>query len=465
MPPSGNSRADGLGRSWLAIAGRIAVCAAAVLLTMATASAAEPEASASPAKDKDEARAWNWHGQSTFVEQGHGGFRSPYQTDNSLRGGGQGRETFSLTGSLGLRLWYGGELYINPEVFQGFGLASTHGLGGFSNGEAQKGGSVEPIIYIARAYYKHTFGYGGETEKVTDDFNQLPGIRDISRLTLTIGRFAVNDFFDGNTYAKDSRTQFLNYSMWASGGFDYGADQKGYGGGIVLDYNQKTWAFRAGYVLLPIHPNAQNFSWEIGRQGQYLAELELRYAVLERAGVLRLLAWTSRANSGSYREAVADPLFDGEESIQRTWRVRTHYGYGINWEQAVSADLGVFARWSWRDAQSEVTSWSDIDHTLSAGLALKGSKWGRPNDTLGLGAAVNGLSRAHADYFAAGGIGVTVGDGQINYNGERMLEAYYAFGFTPNHSLTFDYQYVTNPAYNADRGPVSIFAARLHGQF
>ncbi len=412
-----------------------------------------------------EAKQWNFHGQATGVVQGNAPFRARYSGDNSLRPQGETRETVSITGSLGLRLWPGGELYINPEIFQGFGLAQTHGLGGFSNGEAQKGGTRIPQYYMARAFYRHTFGFGGETEAVADDFNQLAGTRDVSRLTLTVGRFAVNDIFDQNAYAHDARTQFLNYAMWEAGAFDYAADQKGYGAGAVLDFNQKNWAFRTGYFLLPIKSNAQHLGWNLGEKAQLVSELELRYQLFSRPGILRTLGWAARANAGSYSEARSDPLFEAENSIAATQRIRTQLGYAFNLEQTVTADLGLFARWSWRDAKSEIMSWADMDRSLAGGLSLKGTAWQRPNDTVGLGAAVNGLSPDHRAYTAAGGLGVTIGDGRLTYSGEKAIETFYSIGLGGHNSLTFDYQYITNPAYNSDRGPVSLFAVRLHGEF
>ena len=437
-----------------------------LLLAGATAAAwaAEPTPDEQAAA---EARAWNMHAQSTVVVQGNAPFRSAYESDNSLRSRGEAKETVSITGALGLRLWPGGELYINPEAFQGFGLAQTHGLGGFSNGEAQKGGSREPKYYIAQYYYRHTFGLGGETEKVADAFNQLAGTRDVSRVTLTAGRFAVNTIFDQNAYAHDPRGHFLNYALWAAGAFDYAADQRGYGAGVALDFNQKTWAIRGGYFLLPIHSNAQHLGWNLGQKAQYVAELELRYQLLSRPGILRTLGWAARANAGSYGEALGDPNFDADQSIVATRRVRTQLGYGLNLEQSITNDLGVFARWSWRDARSEVMSWTDVDRSLAGGLSLKGTAWQRPKDTIGLGAALNGLSQEHRAYTAAGGNSVTIGDGRLSYSGEKALEAYYSvgLGFGTHSTLTFDYQYVTNPAYNADRGPVSLFAVRLHGEF
>ena len=177
------------------------------------------------------------------------------------------------------------------------------------------------------------------------------------------------------------------------------------------------------------------------------------------------MVWGARSNAGGYREALADPAFDPEQSIAGARRLRLQYGYAINLEQAVTADLGLFARWSWRDARSEVMSWTDMDQSLAAGLLLKGTRWGRPLDAWGLGFALNGLSRDHRDYTAAGGLSLTVGDGRLSYSAERILETWYAIGLGPQGALTFDYQRAVSPAYNADRGPVSLYSMRLRGFF
>jgi high affinity Mn2+ porin len=141
------------------------------------------------------------------------------------------------------------------------------------------------------------------------------------------------------------------------------------------------------------------------------------------------------------------------------------YGFYVNGEQQVAKDIGIFGRFSWNDGRNEILSFTDIDRSLSGGVSVKGSYWGRPTDTVGLGGAVNGLSSAHRDFLAAGGLGLLIGDGRLNYRTEQILETYYAYAVDKNFTLTADYQLIANPAYNADRGPVSIFSARLHGEF
>jgi high affinity Mn2+ porin len=131
----------------------------------------------------------------------------------------------------------------------------------------------------------------------------------------------------------------------------------------------------------------------------------------------------------------------------------------------VTDDIGLFGRWSWNDGKTEIMAFTDIDASLSLGASIKGTRWGRPDDVVGIGGAVNALSKDHRDFIAAGGLGVLIGDGRLNYRNERILEAYYAFALNRQLTFTADYQLIVNPAYNADRGPVSIFSGRLHGEF
>ena len=146
-------------------------------------------------------------------------------------------------------------------------------------------------------------------------------------------------------------------------------------------------------------------------------------------------------------------------------RQRPKYGFYVNVEQAISKDVGVFARASWNDGKNEILSFTDIDRSLSGGVSVMGSSWGRPNDKVGLGGAINGLSGPHRDFLAAGGLGLLIGDGALNYREEKILETFYAYNVNKWTTVTFDYQFIANPAHNADRGPVSIFAARVHAEF
>jgi high affinity Mn2+ porin len=409
---------------------------------------------------------WNVHGQLTLIEQGYPAFRSPYQGTNSLTGASQIQNTTSATAFVGYRPWDGTEVYINPELMQGFGLNNTLGVAGFPNGEAQKSNFPMPRIDIARVFVRQTFGLGGEQETIEDGPNQLAGKQDISRITVTAGRFAVLDIFEGNSYSHDPRVDFLNWNMYCCGSYDVTMDKIGYTWGAAAELNQKSWAIRAGYFLVPAVSNANSYDIHISERGEYIGELELRYSLFSQPGKFRLMGWANIANMGGYADALAMPVTTPDyPDITQTRHVRTNYGFVANLEQAITADLGIFSRASWSPGRVELIGWTDCDESLSFGAVLKGSAWGRPDDKIGVAGVVEGLSSIARAYFAAGGLGILIGDGQLNYRPERILEAYYAYSVNKWATFTFDYQFIDNPGYNADRGPVSVFSGRLHAQF
>jgi high affinity Mn2+ porin len=424
-------------------------------------------ASVTPAKtllpDSD---VWNVHAQTTVLPQGYGPIHSPYTGPDSLPGGGQMQATWTTTAYLGVRLWQGGEFYFDPELTQGFGINGALGLAGFSNGEAQKAGAPFPKIRPQRYYIKQTFGLGGEQEDVADAPNQLSGKRDIDRVTLVVGRFAMGDFFDNNSYAHDPRADFMNWAMWASAAYDFPADLPGFTRGAIVELNRKDWAVRAALVEVPSQPSSDILTF---KSGGAVVEFEERHTIFEQPGKLRLGVFGNQGVTGNYRQALAieatDPAQDINDVMASIRHVNPKYGVYANLEQQLVTDVGLFARASWNDGSNEILSFTDIDRSVSGGLSIKGSFWGRPNDTVGIGGAINGLSSGHRDYLAAGGLGLIIGDGQLNYSPERIFETYYAYSVNKNITLTADYQLIINPAYNADRGPVSLFAGRLHAEF
>lgn len=412
---------------------------------------------------------WEIHGQTTYVRQGYPNFHAMYSGPNSLPTSAQTKSTWTASAFIGVRPWDGGEIYYNAELLQGFGLSSTVGAGGFPNGEAQKSDFLYPHYNSSRLFLRQTFGLGGEQETAESNYGQMAGKKDIARVTIQAGKFAVHDVFDANAYAQDPRTDFLNWSIWAAGAFDYPADKVGLTYGAVAELNQKQWALRAGYFLIGNEPNSNNFDMALFKRGGYVTELETRYALFGRPGKLRITGWLHESFSGSYRDAVnlvlGNPGLDPTNAITSTRQGRTKYGYILNLEQSVADDIGVFARWSRNSGTNEISAFTDIDSSLSFGASISGAAWGRSSDRIGVAGAINGLSKDHRDYIAVGGLGILVGDGALNYREEKILEVYYAYSLNKWSTLTFDYQFLTDPAYNADRGPISVFSVRAHAEF
>lgn len=406
------------------------------------------------------------HGQATTVLQGTPSFAAAYSGQRSLRSGGQLKETTSATLFVGGTFWPGGELYINPELFQGLGLSGTSGIAGFPNGEASKSGGKIPRPNLSRYFLRQTFGFGGPQETVESGPNQVAATYDVSRLTITVGKYSGSDMFDDNLFAHDPRTQFMNWSIWDSGAWDFAADSKGYTRGITIDLNQEKWALRYGAHMPPSELNGDELPFRGTRSLSHLLELELRQSLVAgQDGALRLLGFLTRGRMGRFRDSLAlggNP----DDAIETTRQYGNRkIGFAINGEQALTDDLGAFLRLSWNDGKTEDLSFTQIDRSIAAGISLKGTRWQRPEDTVGLAVAMNGLSREHREFLAAGGVGLIIGDGRLNYAPEKLMETYYSWQVAAGFALTVDYQFILDPAYNRDRGPVHVLTGRLHTQF
>ena len=417
------------------------------------------------AEDTNE-EAWNVHFQATYIWQKKPSFSASYTGVNSLRPFPEKSYSFSSTAALGWRPWTGGELYVNPELVQGVPLSGLTGLGGMTNGEQQKTSGPNPTFYRARLFLRQTWGLGGEKEAVESDANQLAGMVDKRRVVVTAGNLALIDVFDSSAFAHDARTQFMNWALLAHGAYDFAADARGYTWGASIEYFYDDWVLRAGRFMQPAESNGLSLDTSIFKHYGDQIELEHAHTIGGQPGKLRMLAFRNKAKMGSFRDALADAAnHGGIPEVSRVRTERTKIGFGINAEQNLTSDIGVFARVSWNDGASETYAFTEIERSISAGAVVKGALWQRNDDAVGIALVRNGLSSAHEDYLAAGGHGAFIGDGQLNYRPESIVEAYYSANVAKNAWVTLDYQRITNPAYNRDRGPVTVGSVRLHAQF
>lgn len=420
---------------------------------------------AEPERDNPSLEWWSLHGQFTWTTQYHPSFRSPYQGPNSMDPGNSGRETIDLTLYAGARLWEGAAVYVNPEIDQGFGLTGTLGAAGFTSAEAYKVGDTHAYYRTPRYFLRQVIGLGGEEDPTPSGPNLLAGPEPGDNVTLTIGKFSAVDIFDTNRYAHDPRADFLNWSIVESGGYDYAADSWGYTDGAAAEWNQSWWTLRAGFFALSRLPNQQQIDVTF-QQYELVTEFEERHTWFGHPGKVKLLAYNNRGRMAGYDAAVDLAVSTGtgpDPALVRHMASRP--GTALNLEQELTTDLGAFARASWNDGTKEAFEFTDINRSLSAGLSLAGNRWNRGQDTVGLAFAINGLSTAARRYFAAGGIGILIGDGRLpDYGFEKIVETYYSAHILEGLTISGDFQYVVNPAYNADRGPVSIFGLRIHAE-
>lgn len=452
------------------------IAACCVLIPIRAVSAADTESSM-----RDATEDWNFHLQNTDVVQGYPGFDSKYAGTNSLPSGGETRETVSVDVMGGVRLWQGAEGHIDGLMWQGFGLANTLGIEAFPSGEAYRLGTAVPNGAIARLFIQQSIGFGGAQEDVADGPVALAGKKDVSRLTLTLGRFAVPDIFDTNAYANDARTQFMNWAFVNNEAWDYPADTIGYDTGLAVELNQPTWTLRYGFFQVPSRQNgliaADRFlKWPYApasdgpsANGPFLQawgmvmEFERRYALDTGPGAIRLLVYRNRADMVSYSQAIPILVANGPgANLSGAAAYRYQCGYGLNWEQAIGHDIGMFSRLGWNAGEDQAWMFTDVDYTASLGLRITGQSWHRPGDSFGLAGVASGISHVEQQFLQAGGLGILGGDGHLNDGWEKALEAIYDSTVWRTVHVAVDYQFISDPAFNRDRGPVSVFGLRLH---
>src|SRR5580700_4044282 len=428
---------------------------------------ASPQAGQTPVPDNkapEEPEWWNLSYQATSIGQYHGTFHSPYSGPFSLQDYPERDVSLTTTLFLGLRLEKNTQLYFDPEIAGGRGFSGINGLANSSNGELPRVASATPKPYLARLYISHDFGFGSEKESVESDENQLAGTRPMKRYTIVAGRFTVTDFFDDNRYSHDPRTQFMGWAIMFNGAWDYPADVRGYTWGWVHELHMKNWSVRYASAAMPRVANGLRFDRRLFRNRGDVFEGEYRYSVSKHAGTIRALHYLNHANAGSYADAIRQAeLTGGTPDVTSTRRNGTlKYGFGLNMEQELTKNIGVFARLGWNDGKTESFAFTAIDRLATGGISISGQRWHRPFDTVATELTVSGISAVHALYLARGGYDFLIGDGRLQYGPEYISETYYNARLFPGFFAGFDLQHVSNPAYNEARGPVRIYSIRLH---
>jgi len=410
-----------------------------------------------------DAASWNAHVQSTFIRQFQPAFHSPYAGPHSLRAQAGASYSLTATAALGARLGDDTEAYLDPEVAQGVPLSGLGGLAGFPNGELAKTSGADPTLYLARLFLRHTFELGGDAVPVPSDANQLKATYSARRIVVTAGRLSLLDVFDANSYAHDPRTQFLNWALMTHGAFDYPADARGYTDGLVAEAFDGPWTLRVARFAEPKSPNGLALDSDVGRHHGDQVELVHAHALGALAGTVRVLAFRARARMATYDDALAAAPAGAAPSLDGVRRAdHAKSGIGIDVEQQLAPDLGVFARALRADGRTETEAFMESDASVSAGLSLRGARWSRDKDVVGLAMATDAICAAHREVLARGGVTAFLGDGALRYGRERVAEVYYAAELGAGFVLTADVQRVANPGYNKDRGPVAFYALRLH---
>jgi high affinity Mn2+ porin len=408
-------------------------------------------------------------GQVNLISQWHPAFHSPYQGPNSLTPEAQDATSRVLTLFTGARLNDTTEFLLDVQETGGHGIGEALGIAGFTNLDVVRNPTLSKAPYIARLEWHQVIPVGGK--KISAERTPLSLFRQLPerRFEIRFGKLSLVDFFDANTYGFDSNFQFMNWTTANNGAYDYAADTRGYTFAALMEYHDRHWAARFAEGLMPKVANGIHLDANLARAHSENVEFELRRSViLHQEGTLRLLAYVNHANMGSYRQAIDNfraGLTPTPEITAHPLQTAIKYGFGINLEQPLTNWAGAFARWGWNEGRHESFAYTEVDETVLGGLGAYGKKWRRNYDRAGIAFVSNGISRDHQEYLALGGLGFLLGDGRLNYGRENIVEAYYTMhawrGFYPSFGL----QYIKNPGYNRDRGPVLVPSLRLHLEF
>ncbi len=436
------------------------------------------------AMHRDSIEKFSLHYQATVIGQYKPTFNAPYSGENSLKPETESQYSFTTTLFAGVRIGKYGALFINPEGASGAGLSGALGIGASTNGETYRVGNPALTFSLARLFYSQIFplkAAGSQKSAISDkkkefdsvklisdssyqspDINQLGGYLPEKYFKVTLGKISVSDFFDKNDFSHDPRTQFMSWGLMSNGAWDYPADVRGYTPSLVLEYFSPKWEYRYALSLEPLTANSSEINYNIGEARAHTIEVANHFSLGEKKGTLRLLGFLNTANMGSYTEALRQKSYL-PDVISTRQIGRTKYGLGLSADMKYNDWIGMFGRLSWNDGNNETWAFTEIDQSISAGLSFDGKKWHREHDNVGVALVASVLSDIHKKYIAAGGKGFVLGDGKLNYGIETLAEIFYTLNvWQEKLKLTSVYQFIVNPGYNQDRGPVSVFSLRLH---
>ncbi len=411
-------------------------------------------------------------GQANVILQGHGAFRAKYSGPNSLTNWAQNATTHLLTLYTGYELSQTTEVFADIEDATGNGIANTVGLAGFVNLDAvrvREGVPEKDNPYLAQLMLRQIIPLTSERVKADRDELDLATSIPARRLELRAGKMDLTDFFDVNTYGSDSNLQFLNWTVDNNGAYDVASNTRGYTEAVIVEYDDPSRAVRFAEAMMPKVADSPFLDADLARSRAENLELEARgKLVFHRDGTVRLLGYLNHGNMGNYREANAEFLA-GETTtpdiIATRKEGRHRYGFGLNMEQEVGKNVGVFARLGWSDGNNETYCYIEDDRTVQIGGLAMGDAWRRSRDRAGVAFVTNGIVASHQQYLALGGLGFLLGDGALTYGQEKIVEAFYTAHLWRGFFVSYDFQHINDPGYNQARGPVAVSAFRFHTDF
>ncbi len=427
------------------------------------------------APHSENARYWV-SGQANSIFQMHGHFHSPYEGANSLQNTFETKASEVATLYLGYQLHantrYNTDLIVDIENAGGRGISQALGLAGITNLDVVRNTTLSSSPYLARGEIHQIIGLTDEMVDQARGPLALANSVPLRRFEIRIGKMGLPDVFDINSIGTDSHLQFTNWTIDNNGAWDYAADTRGYTVAGILEYDDRDWSARYAIAAMPIVANGLDLDWAISRAHGQNWEFELRKGLftspLKRPGAVRVLSYVNNAHMGNYRQSVQQFLSGkiAVPDITRTARLgAVKYGFGLNTEQEVTDNMRLFARVGWNDDRNESFAYTEVAHTFQFGGDYKGSGWSRPNDKAGVAFVSNAIKRDHQNYLHYGGSGFLLGDGNLTYGRENILEWYYNAHLWRGLYGMVGGSFIAHPGYNRDRGPLYVPTARVHMDF
>ncbi|MGB0064230.1 MAG: carbohydrate porin [Terracidiphilus sp.] len=411
-------------------------------------------------------------GQANVILQGHSAFHAQYSGPNSLTNWAQWSTTHVLTLYTGYQLARHTEVFADVEDATGNGIGNANGLAGYVNLDSVRlveGMPLSKSPYLARFMIRQIVPLSGDHVDADRDELHLATSLPARRIEFRFGKFDLADFLDVNNFGSDSHLQFLNWTVDNNGAWDYAANTRGYTDGAIIEYDDHWWTLRFAEALMPKIANGQFLDADLARARAENVEFEARgERIAHRAGVVRVLGYLNHANMGNYSESNA--LFLAGKTptpeITATQEQGRHkYGFGLNFEQAVTREVSVFGRVGWSDGHNESFAYTEDDRTVELGAFSMGRAWRRPSDRAAAAFVANGIVAAHQQYLALGGLGFLLGDGALTYRPEKIFETFYTAHLWRGFFASYDFQHIDDPGYNQARGPVAVSAVRFHTEF
>jgi high affinity Mn2+ porin len=425
----------------------------------------DPEAMLPHLKDT---RFW-LSGQANFIFQTHPPFPADYSGPHSLSPNYEKATSRVVTLYTGARLNNSTELLVDIEEAGGAALSTGLGLAGNTDLDIVRNPLLSKEPYLGRAEVHKVFALSKDKIENQRNFWSLFEELPRRRLEIRFGKFGIPDFFDVNSVGSDTHLQFINWTTDNNGAYDYAADTRGYTVGATAEFEDRNWGFRFAEALMPKVANGIDLVWKPWQAHAENFEYELRHGLIpKKAGVVRLLAYTNYANMGIYRDAIANfeaGLTPVPEITDHPWHITRKYGFGVNLEQNLLPNLTAFARFGWDNGKTESFAYTEVDQTFAEGLGANGAWWHRKQDRAGIAFISNAICKDHQTYLADGGLGFLLGDGNLNYGRENVLETYYTVHAWRGIYLAPGLQHIVDPGYNRDRGPVLVPSFRAHIEF